>query len=110
MEDEVKKTETTVEVDQRDALAKSMGAIECIEVEGKRLYLKMPPRNILGISFAQLKTNETQAYETIAKGSALREVSDMEMIEDDKFFLSIVADIREFLGKIELKKSTSRTL
>ena len=102
--------EVVKEVDARDELAKSMGAIECIEVEGKRLYLRMPPRNILGIAFAQLKTNETQAYETIAKGSALRDVSDMEIIEDDKFFLSIVADIREFLGKIELKKSTSRTL
>lgn len=110
MEDEVKKTESTVEVDQRDVLAKSMGAIECIKVEDKRLYLKRPPRNILGIAFAQLRSNETQAYETIARGSAIRDVSDMEMIDNDDYFFSIITDLRDFLGKIELKKSNSQTL
>lgn len=98
------------EADQRDILAKSLGAIKCIEVDGKRLYLKMPTRNIIGISFARKEHNQVEAYEIIAKGSAIRECSDMEVVEKDELFLSILSEIAEFLGMIQLKKSTSRTL
>jgi hypothetical protein len=96
--------------DARDAQAKALGAIKCIECEGKRLYLKMPHRNIIGIAFAQRQVNMVQACETIARGSAIKEVSDMVVFENDQLFLSIMADITDFMGDIELKKSTSRTL
>lgn len=96
--------------DLRDAQAKALGAIHVIEVEGKRLYLKMPPRHILGIGFSQMERNKTQAIETIAKGAAIRDVSDMELLENDTLFLSIMSDIADFTATIELKKSTSRKL
>lgn len=98
------------EADQRDVLAKSLGAIKCIEVDGKRLYLKMPGRNIVGIAIAKKEYNIMEACEIVAKGSAIRECSDMDIIEKDELFLSITADIADFLGDIKLKKSISRTL
>jgi hypothetical protein len=106
----MKEAEEVKEIDSRDSIAKSQGAIKVIEVEGKRLYLKMPNRNIIGIAFAQMKINEMQGFETIARGSAIRELSDMDILENDTLFLSICNQIGEFLDLIELKKSTSRTL
>ena len=104
--DEIKKEEVVVEVDQRDALAKTLGAVARAEVDGKRMYFKIPTRNIIGITFAQRKVNEIQAMETLARGSAIREVSDMEILDKDTLFLSIIADVAELLELIELKKST----
>lgn len=80
------------------------------EVAGKRMYFKIPTRNIIGITFAQKKVNEIQAMETLARGSAIREVSDMEILENDSLFLSIMGDVAELLELIELKKSTFRVL
>lgn len=96
--------------DLRDQQAKALGAIRCLEVEGKRLYLKMPNRAAIGIAFAQYEVNKVQACETIAKSSAIREVSDMEIVENDILFLSVMSEIVEFMTQIELKKSSSRNI
>ena len=99
------------EIDERDLKAKSLGAIKCVEVEGgKRLYLKMPHRNIIGIVMSQMKVNMIQASETLAKATAIREVSDMDIFENDGLFLSCISGINELLDDVQLKKSTSRNL
>lgn len=104
----MKKKELTL--DERDERAKKLGAIDVIEVEDKRLYLKIPNRNIIGIAWAKMEVNTVEGMEIIAKASAIRDVSDMEILEDDALFLSCMAGIGEFISKIKLKKSTLRTL
>ena len=106
------KEEVVIEkaIDSKDVLAKSLGAIKCIEVNDKRLYLKMPNRHAIGVAYSQLKINAVQAYEGVARASAVREVSDMSILENDIEFLSIMSELAEFLGEIELKKSHSRSL
>lgn len=99
-----------VVIDARDAQAKSLGAIKVVEVGDKRLYLKMPNRHAIGVAFAQIEGNAVKAYETIARAAAIRECSDMDIIEVDELFLSAMSGIGEFLGEIQLKKSTLRAL
>jgi hypothetical protein len=97
-------------VDERDAKAKSLGAVHVFEVEGKRIYVKQPPRHVIGFAFAQMETNRVQACETLIRASAIEEVSDLEILKNDILFMSLMADIGDFLATIELKKSTSRKL
>ena len=95
-------------VDARDEKAKSLGAVKVVEFEdGKKAYLKKPHRHVLGIAFSKLESNPVEANEIMLKNCMIAEVSDMDLLEKDDYFLSLMQHIGDLL---QLKKSTSKAL
>jgi hypothetical protein len=74
-----------------------------IEVEGKKLYLNKVNRYVLSPVMAKLGHDPLIAYEELIQALVIREISDMEVLEDDDLFLSAVTQIAQI---VDLKKST----
>lgn len=83
------------------------GEVLKIEVEGKKIYLKKPNRYQLSPVFAKLHQDPIFAFELLCKACVIEEVSDMEVIENDSLFLSIMPELNAL---VDLKKSTSKML
>jgi len=74
-----------------------------IEVEGKKLYLNKVNRYVLSPVMAKLGHDPLIAYEELIQALVIREISDMQVLEDDDLFLSAVTQIQQI---VDLKKST----
>jgi len=95
-------------VDARDKKAKDLGAFKCVDFDDdKRIYLKKPHRQVLGLAFAKLDSNPIEANEIILRNAVIQEVSDMELLESDEHFMSVMQHMADLLV---VKKSTSRAL
>lgn len=97
----------TEELKQRDAKAKKLGAVKCVEFEDGVIYFKAPSRHVLGIAMPKLEVNPVEANEIIINNCVIREVSDVALLENDSYFLSLISHVGDLL---EVKKSQSRSL
>jgi len=101
------KTEV-VEVDARDKKAKDLGAKIVVDFDDdKRIYLKSPNRYVLGLALAKNDSNPVESKEIVINNSVIRECSDVELLQNDEYFLSVMQHVEELLV---VKKSTFRTL
>lgn len=114
---EEKKIETrTPERIARDSQAKALGAIcnivlECEDGE-KILYFRKPHRKILGVFYKTQETDEIEAAYNLFRATLVREVSNMEVMDEanDLLFYSAYLQRAILLSFLELKKSTSSIL
>jgi hypothetical protein len=94
--------------EQKDKKAKDLGAVKVIEFEDEKIaYLKKPNRYVLGIAFSKLESNPVEANEILIKNCIIPEVSDMDVMDNDDYFLSLMQHAGDLL---QLKKSTSKAL
>ena len=105
MEDLLKKEE------QRLTKARNLGASFKVEVEheGKMVigFLKKPDRATLSAVIKLLDTDTLKANETLLRTCLIKEVSDMDIVENDDIFLSVLPQLSNL---ITLKKSTLTAL
>jgi len=101
------KEEVVIEkaIDSKDAHAKTLGAVGKIEVDGFKLYFKEPNRYALGAYFTTINVNKVQACEHLLKSCYLADISDKNILTDDKLFYSAMFVIIDYVDTIELKKS-----
>jgi hypothetical protein len=74
-----------------------------VEVEGKKLYLNKVNRYVLSPVMAKIGHDPLIAYEDLINSLVIREISDMEVLNDDELFLSAVTQLQQI---VDLKKST----
>lgn len=74
-----------------DGWKKEHGDVFEIIIEAKKGFFKKPDRKTLGAAMAFGKTNPLKFNETIINNTFLG--GDVEMIEDDSYFLSLCAKI-----------------
>ena len=110
-----KKVESnTVELSERDLLAKSKGAVFCIKIEDEKgvekcLYLKHPHRDVIGMYWGMKQQNPIKAAEILFRANKIADVSDEDIFEGDNFY-SAFLNIDDYLDVIPVKKNRSMTL
>lgn len=93
--------------EERENKAKSLGAKYAVIIEDKILYLKEPTKEIYKMFFSVYDQDPAGAKETVIRTLAIKEVSDMDILEDYKSLLTVCAELSEIMA---LKKSTLKTL
>ena len=92
-------------IDSQDAHAKTLGAVGKIDVDGFKLYFKEPNRYALGAYFTTINVNKVQACEHLLTSCYIPDISDKNILTDDKLFYSAMFIIIDYVDTIELKKS-----
>lgn len=95
--------------DEREIKAKTLGAKHVIGIEGEDnvLYIKSPDKTLYDMFFDTYDANPRAAKETLLRSLVIKEVSDVEILEDPKTLYSACNQLIEVLA---LKKSTLRSL
>lgn len=89
--------------------AKNLGAKYAVTIEedNKILYLKAPSKIIYEAWLDTFDNNPRLAAETVIKSLVIKEVSDMDVLEDFKSLGSVFGQLKEIMA---LKKSSLKTL
>lgn len=95
--------------DERVIKAKSLGAKHVIGIEGddKFLFVKSPDKTLYDMFFDTYDENPRASKESLLRSITVKEVSDMDILEDPKTLYSACNQLVEVLA---LKKSTLKSL
>jgi hypothetical protein len=83
------------------------GEVFEIIVEDKKAYIRKPNRLQLGPVLATISSNPIAAFEMLFSACVIPEISDMEILTNDDYFLGACAAMD---GIISLKKSSLKKL
>lgn len=95
--------------DERTQRAKALGAKFAVHIEedDKIIFLKEPGREVYVAWVAGSENDPMSANETVIRTLAIKEVSDMEVLNDYK---ALGAVMKQLGGIMALKKSSLKTL
>ncbi len=95
-------------IEEKDAKAKELGAKSKISDGDKVCYFKEPSRMAVGLATAMMNTDRVQGCEILFNDACIKEVSDYNhWLNDTPLFLGICGTLQEL---IVVKKSTYTTL
>lgn len=78
-----------------------------VEVNEKKIYLEQPNRSVVSLTMAKVGRDPLGAYEDMINLIAVKEISDMSILENDDEFISISTQLQNI---VEVKKSSMTKL
>lgn len=78
-----------------------------VEVNDKKIYLEQPSRSVVSMTMAKVGRDPLGAYEDMVNLIAVKEISDMSILENDDEFISISTQLQNI---VEVKKSSMTKL
>lgn len=78
-----------------------------VEVNDKKIYLEQPSRSVISMTLAKVGRDPLGAYEDMLNLIAVKEISDMSILENDDEFISISTQLQNI---VEVKKSSMTKL